>query len=55
MTARVSPTERIRAEIDELFASEGDLGEALEKVAQLGARLLLQTALETEVGFPRYC
>jgi putative transposase len=49
MTARVSPTERIRAEIDELFASEGDLGEALEKVAQLGARLLLQTALETEV------
>lgn len=52
MTARVSPTERIRAQIDELFASEGDLGEVLEKVAQLGARLLLQTALEAEVtGF----
>ena len=49
MTARVSPTERIRAQIDELFASEGDLGEVLEQVARLGARLLLQTALEAEV------
>ena len=49
MAARVSPTERIRAEIDELFGTEGDLGEALEKVARLGARLLLQTALEAEV------
>jgi len=42
-------TERIRGEIDELFASEGDLGEVLEAVARLGARLLLQTALEAEV------
>ena len=50
MTTRVSPTERIRAEIDELFASEGDLGDILEEVARLGARLLLQTALEAEVG-----
>jgi len=41
MTARVSPTERICAEIDEWFASEGDLGEVLGKVAQLGARLVL--------------
>ena len=49
MTARVSPTERIRAEIDELFASEGDLGEVVEQVARLGARLLLQAALEAEV------
>lgn len=52
MGTRVSPTERIRAEIDELFATEGDLGEALEHVARLGARLLLQSALEAEVtGF----
>jgi putative transposase len=36
VTARVSPTERIRAQIDELFASEGDLGEVLEQVARLG-------------------
>nr|MDP9343786.1 IS256 family transposase [Actinomycetota bacterium] len=49
MTERVSPTERIRADIDELFATEGDLGEALEQVARLGARLLLQSALEAEV------
>jgi len=49
VTARVSPTERIRAEIDELFATEGDLGEALEQVARLGARLLLQSALEAEI------
>ena len=49
MAARVSPTERIRAQIDEPFATEGDLGEVLEEVARLGARLLLQTALEAEV------
>ena len=49
MTARVSPTERIRAQIDELFGAEGDLGETLEQVARLGARLLLQSALEAEV------
>lgn len=49
MTTRVSPTERVRAEIDELFASEGDLAEVLEQVARLGARLLLQAALEAEV------
>jgi len=49
VTERVSPTERIRADIDELFATEGDLGEALEQVARLGARLLLQSALEAEV------
>lgn len=50
MTARVSPTERIRAEIDELFVSEGDLRLVLEQVARLGARLLLQSALEAEVA-----
>lgn len=49
MAVRVSPTERIRAEIDELFGAEGDLGETLEQVARLGARLLLQSALEAEV------
>ena len=50
MAARVSPTERIGAQIDELFASEGDLGEVLEQVARLGACLLLQSALEAEVS-----
>ena len=50
MPSRVSPVERARAEIDQLFADPaGDLGEVLEEVARLGARLLLQTALEAEV------
>jgi putative transposase len=47
--ARVSPTKRIRAEIDQLFTADQNLGETLEEVARLGARLLLQTALEAEV------
>jgi len=50
VTARVSPADRIRAEIDALFADPGlDLAEAVEQVARLGARLILQTALEAEV------
>ena len=41
--------ERIRAEIDQLFADPSrDLAEVVEQVAQLGARLL-QAALEAEV------
>jgi putative transposase len=47
--ARGSPIERIRAEIDQLFTADQDLGETLEEVARLGARLLLQAALEAEV------
>jgi transposase-like protein len=48
--SRVSPVERVRAEIDQLFADPArDLGEVVEEVARLGARLLLQTALEAEV------
>jgi putative transposase len=47
--ARVSPTERIRAEIDQLCTTDQDLGQILEEVARLGARLLLQAALEAEV------
>lgn len=31
MPARVSPTERIRGEIDALFAEDRDLGEVLER------------------------
>ena len=49
MSVRVSPTERIRAEIDALFGGEHDLGEVIEDVARLGARLIIQTALEAEV------
>ena len=49
MSRRVSPIERIRAEIDDLFGSQRELGEVLEEVARLGLRLLMQTAIEAEV------
>src|SRR6476619_3171460 len=47
--ARVSPTDRVRAKIDDLFASGRKLPEILEEVARLGAQLLMQAALEAEV------
>jgi transposase-like protein len=46
---RVSPTDRIRHHIDELFAADRPLPEILEDVARLGAQLLMQAALEAEV------
>lgn len=52
MSTRVSPTDALRAEIDQLFAEcDGgrQLGDVFEDVARLGARLLLQSALEAEV------
>jgi len=47
--ARVSPTDRIRAEIDALFDGSRELAEIIEDVARLGARLIIQTAVEAEV------
>ena len=44
MSKRVSPIERIRAEIDELFGSDRDLASILEDVARLSVRLMMQTA-----------
>ena len=49
MPVRVSPTDRIRYHIDELFAAGRPLPEILEEVARLGAQLLMQAALEAEV------
>ena len=49
MPVRVSPTDRIRHHIDELFAAGRPLPEILEEVARLGAQLLMQAALEAEV------
>ncbi len=49
MPVRVSPTDRIRDHIDELFAQDRSLPEILEEVARLGAQLLMQAALEAEV------
>jgi putative transposase len=45
----VSPTERIRAEIDALFAADRDLASILEDVGRLSVRLVMQAALEAEV------
>jgi transposase-like protein len=51
VTTRVSPSERIRAEIDELIAGaeSGSLLEHFEEVARAAVRLVFQTALEAEV------
>ena len=49
MSARVSPTDRIRGEIDALFDGSRDLSEIIEDVARLGARLIIQAAVEAEV------
>jgi hypothetical protein len=38
VSKRVSPAERLRVEIDEVFAGGEDLSRAIERVAQLGAR-----------------
>ncbi|WP_367185060.1 transposase [Trebonia sp.] len=43
------PYRRIRGHIDELFSQDRELPEILEDVARLGARLLMQAALEAEV------
>jgi putative transposase len=54
MITRVSPSETIRAEIDELIAgaTTGSLMENFEEVARAAVRLVFQTALEAEVtGF----
>jgi putative transposase len=55
---RVSPTDAIRARIDELFAGEVDLVSALEQVARLSVQLTFQSVLEEivceELGRARY-
>ena len=51
MHPRVSPVERIRAQIDELFADPDlDLIRQVEEVARLSVRLVIQAALEAEVS-----
>jgi putative transposase len=49
VSKRVSPTDRLRAEVDELFGSGRELAQVLEDVARLSVRLMMQTALEAEV------
>jgi putative transposase len=58
VSIRVSPTETIRAQIDELFASDGDILSVLEQVARVSVRLTFQSVVEEvvcdELGRQRY-
>jgi hypothetical protein len=50
---KVSPIERFRRELDEVLAGVGGQQNPIETVGRLGARLILQQALEDEVSeFP---
>jgi len=46
---KVVPSERLRHELDEVLAGVGEAEDPVEAVARLGARLILQQALEDEV------
>jgi putative transposase len=46
---KVVPSERLRHELDEVLAGIGEAEDPVEAVARLGARLILQQALEDEV------
>ena len=48
--ARVAPSERFRAELDEALADVGQERDPVEMIGRLGARLILQQALEDEVS-----
>jgi len=47
--ARVAPSERFRVELDEVLAGVGQEQDPVETIGRLGARLILQQALEDEV------
>ena len=47
--ARVVPSERFRRELDEVLAGVDGGGDPVERIGRLGARLILQQALEDEV------
>ena len=46
---KVVPSEWLRHELDEVLAGVGEEQDPVEAVARLGARLILQQALEDEV------
>src|SRR3954469_16026586 len=47
--AKIVPSERLRRELDEVLAGVGEFDDPVEAVARLGARLIMQQALEEEV------
>ena len=46
---KVVPSDRLRRELDDVLAGIGEVEDPVEAVARLGARLILQQALEDEV------
>jgi len=46
---KVVPSERLRRELDDVLKGIGEEQDPIEAVARLGARLILQQALEDEV------
>src|SRR3954451_16895188 len=47
--ARVAPSERFRRELDDVLAAFEGEADPLERIGRLGARLILQQALEDEL------
>jgi putative transposase len=47
--AKIVPSERLRRELDEVLAGVAESDDPVEVVARLGARLIMQQALEDEV------
>jgi putative transposase len=47
--AKIVPSERLRRELDEVLAGVAECDDPVEAVARLGARLIMQQALEDEV------
>ncbi len=48
--ASIVPSERLRRELDEIVAGVGDEEDPIEAIGRLGARLILQQALEEELS-----
>jgi putative transposase len=48
--ARITPSERFQADLDDALAGVEGEDDPVETIARLGARLILQQALEAEVG-----
>jgi transposase-like protein len=49
MGTRVTPSERLRHELDALVGDAGELADPIEEIGRLGARLIIQQALEDEL------
>ncbi len=47
--ASISPSERLRRELEDLVAGAGQEPDPIEAIGRLGARLILQQALEEEL------